>query len=82
MDLERDLFRVTLAGKAGASQEELFETIRALNYTPSLAGGEGFHASEETTHPMGEMPELVRKAIDRAKAESKRFILVDCMGDN
>jgi len=28
------------------------------------------------------MPELVRKAIDRAKAESKRFILVDCMGDN
>jgi hypothetical protein len=82
MDLERDLFRVTLAERDAPTQEALFNAIRDLTYTPSVASAGTFKPADEPTDPMGAMPELVRDAIARAKAESKRFILVDCMGDN
>jgi len=81
MDVERDLFRVTLADREPPSQEVLFKAVQELSYTPSLASPESFRGGAEALHPRGDPPEIVRKALDRAKAE-KKLVLVDCMGDN
>ncbi len=83
MDLKQDLFRVTLAETDPPTKEDLFKAIRELSYTPSLADASTFGSAAEPVHPAAaEVPHLIQKALDRAKAESKKFVLVDCMGDN
>jgi len=81
MDLERDLFRVTLAVRNAPTEAALLEVIRKLNYTPNIVPPTEFGEGRKPVHAMGEPPELVRRALDRAKTEKKRFVLVDCMGD-
>ena len=83
MDLKQDLFRVTLVETDPPTKADLFKTIRELSYTPSLADVSSFGTALEPVHPEArEIPPLIQKALDRAKAESKKFVLVDCMGDN
>jgi hypothetical protein len=81
MDPERDLFRVTLAERDAPADAALLDVIRKLNYTPRVVSAEEFRAGREPVRAMGEPPELVRRALERAKVEKKRFVLVDCMGD-
>jgi len=81
MDLERDLFRVTLAERGAPAEAALIDVVRKLSYTPSVVNTSSFREGREPVHAMGEPPDLVQKAIDRAKVEKKRFVLVDCMGD-
>lgn len=81
MDVERDLFRITLADQGAPTQEALFKTITELNYTPSLASPESFRTSAKALQPKGEPPQVVQKALARARAQRK-LVLVDCMGDN
>lgn len=81
MDLERDLFRVTMAKRDAPVEAALIEAVRELNYTPSVVDAASFREEQEPVHAMGKPPDLVREALDRAKAEGKRFVLVDCMGD-
>jgi hypothetical protein len=78
MDVERGLFRIS---GDSASETTVLETIRKLGYEPSIAASSEFHATG-AFHPVGEMPELVRAALGRARAESKRFVIVDCAGDS
>lgn len=82
MDLAHDLFRVTLAEGPVPSQDALFGAIRELGYTPSVADTSTFRSTPEPVHPAVGLPGLVRRALDRAKSEGKKFVLVDCMGDN
>ena len=83
IDLKQDLFQVTLAETGPPTKEDLFKAIRELGYTPSLADVSAFGTAAEPVHPAAtEMPPLIQKALDQAKAESKKFVLVDCMGDN
>ncbi|MBI2899810.1 MAG: hypothetical protein HYY17_06470 [Planctomycetes bacterium] len=77
MDLDRDLFRVT----GDVTRESVFAVIRALGYMPRAADPADFREMSGPTHPMGDAPELVRKACERARAE-KKLVLVDCMGDD
>ncbi len=81
MDLERDLFRITLAERDAPAEAALLEVVRKLNYRPSIVPAVEFREAREPVHAMGEPPELVRRALERAKAEKKRFVLVECMGD-
>jgi len=80
MDLERDLFRVTLAEQDAAAEAALLEAVRKLNYTPGVVDAKSFQEAREPVHAMGEPPQLVRRALERAKLQ-KRFVLVDCMDD-
>lgn len=82
MDVEHDLFRLTLAEKEAPTQEALYTVIKDLGYTPSAETPKSFRTTAKHLHPTGEAPEVVRKALDRAKSEGKKFVLVDCMGDN
>ncbi len=82
MDLAHELFRVTMAHGPAPSQELLFGAIHELGYTPSLADASAFRSIAAPTHPAAAVPVLIRKALDRAKKEGKKFVLVDCMGDN
>lgn len=82
MDLAHDLFRVTLSEGGGPSEEALFKAVQELNYTPSLAPQELFQAAPPPVHLTGNRPEIVERALAKAKTESKKFVLVDCMGDN
>jgi len=70
-DLARDLVRVT-----GASAEAVIAKVRDLKYDATVADGRDF--SPGGAHPTGLLPPAVRKAIDRAKAEGKRALFVDC----
>ncbi|MCI0656595.1 MAG: heavy-metal-associated domain-containing protein [Acidobacteria bacterium] len=81
-DLARDLFRVTPADGAAPSQEALFSAIRKLGYKPGLAEVSAFRSTPEPVHPARDVPDAVQKALDRAKPGGKKFVLVDCMGDD
>ncbi len=81
IDLARDLFRVTLSPKDSATDDEILEAVRALNYDPSRTDPARFRVEAAPIHPVGEAPDLVRKAIERARAEGKRFVIVDCTGE-
>jgi|GEM_PF-5649994 len=79
MDLERDLFRVTLKDATGRGS--VFAAVRDLGYTPRMADPTAFRRTAEIVHPTGDAPDLVRKACERARAE-KKLVLVECMGDS
>ncbi|MBI2932792.1 MAG: hypothetical protein HYY16_14185 [Planctomycetes bacterium] len=81
MDLERDLFRVTLAQRDAPPEAALIDVVRKLNYTPSVVDAASFREGRDPVHAMGKAPDLVRSALERAKGEKRRFVLVDCMGD-
>ena len=81
MDVEHDLFRVTIVEKDSPTQEAVFAVIKDLNYTPVAAPAESFRIAAPPLQSTGEAPEAVRKALGRAKAE-KKLVLVDLMGDN
>ena len=82
MDLKQDLFRVTLNEKNPPSKEDLFKVIRELTYTPSLADASTFGTAVEPVHPAAVgIPSLIHEALERARKESRKFVLVDCMGD-
>lgn len=76
------LFRVTPADGAAPSQEALFSAIRKLGYKPGLAEVSAFRSTPEPVHPARDVPDAVQKALDRAKPGGKKFVLVDCMGDD
>lgn len=82
MDLAHDLFRVTQSEGGGMSTVVLFKAVQELNYTPSLAPPEHFQVAPPPVHLSGKRPEIVERALAKAKTESKKFVLVDCMGDN
>ena len=82
MDLERDLFRVTLVERDAPAEAALIEVVRKLNYTPSVVDAASFREGREPVHAMGKAPDLVRRALERANGEKKKFVLVDCMGDS
>jgi hypothetical protein len=82
MDLSHDLFRVSLAEGAALPQEVLLGAIRELGYAPSPGDASAFRSTPEPVHSARDVADLVRKALDRAKTEGKKFVLVDCMGDN
>jgi hypothetical protein len=82
MDVEHDLFRITVAEKDAPTVDALFAVIRDLNYTPSMAAADGFRPGARQSHPAGDAPDVVKQALAKAKLEGKRFVLVDCMGDN
>lgn len=81
MDLERDLFRITLSEGDPSAETALLDAVRELNYTPSIEPITAFGSGSEPVHAVGKPPDLIRRALERAKAEKKRFVLVDCMGD-
>ncbi len=81
-DLSRDLFQVTQVEGSAPSLEALFGAVRELGYTPNLVDASTFRPTADAVNAAARMPELVRKALDRAKTDGKRFLLVDCMGDN
>lgn len=81
MDVEHDLFRVTLAEKDPPIRDALHSVIKELGYTPSAAATESFRVAPKLLESTGEAPETVRQALVRAKAE-KKLVLVDLMGDN
>ncbi len=81
MDVEHDLFRVSIAKKDSPTQEAVFAVIKDLNYIPSVAPAESFRIAATPPQSAGEAPEAVRKALGRAKAK-KKLVLVDLMGDN
>ena len=81
MDVEHDLFRVTLAEKDAPTRDALFAVVKGLGYDPSSAPAEGFRVAATPLSSTGEAPEAVRKALGRAKTE-KKLVLVDLMGDN
>ncbi|MBI4564758.1 MAG: hypothetical protein HY716_08730 [Planctomycetes bacterium] len=82
MDLERDLFRVSRGGENAASEDRIFAAIRELSYTPSRADPSTFQARPEFHRPVGQPPEIMWSAVEKARRESKRFIIVECTGDN
>lgn len=76
-DLAHDLFRVT--GPADA--ESLVAQVRALKYDARLLPPDTpFAPTEQRVHPVGPVPEAIRRALDRARAERK-LVLVDCKTD-
>lgn len=81
MDVEHDLFRVSISEQNSTTQQAVFAVIKDLGYDPSAAPVESFRATQTTPRPIGEAPEIVRQALDKAKVE-KKFVLVYCMGDN
>ena len=82
MDLQQDLFRVTLAETNAPTKDDLFKAIQDLAYTPTLKSGVTFAATPKGILPGGSIPPLIQKALDQAKAESKQFVLVKGTGDN
>lgn len=81
MDVEHDLFRVTIAEKDAPTRDALFAVIKGLGYDPAAAPADGFRVAATPLTSTGEAPEAMRKALARAKAE-KKLVLVDLMGDN
>ena len=82
MDLGQDLFRVTTAGSDTPTKEGLFKAIQELGYTPSLVARAKFAAVMKADPTKGGTPALIQNALDQARAESKRFVLVKGTGDN
>lgn len=81
LDLEHDLFRVSLSEKNPPTQDAVFAVIKDLNYTPSAASAASFSIAPTAPASTGEAPAAVREALAKAKAE-KKIVLVDLMGDN
>ena len=81
MDVEHDLFRVTLVAKDAPTQEGVFAIIKDLNYTPTASSTESFQVPVAPLLSKNEAPEAVRLALGRAKV-AKKLVLVDLMGDN
>ena len=82
MDLRQDLFRVTLADTNAPTKDDLFKAMLDLTYTPTLENGSTFAAAPEVSPPAEGIPPLIQKALNQAKTESKRFVLVEGTGDN
>lgn len=76
-DLERGLFRVT-----GGDRDAMFAEIRRLGYEPSSGDPRAFRPTGTATHPLGEPPERVRRALEQARSAGKRFVIVDCAADS
>ena len=81
MDLVHDLFRVTRSSDV-PTPAAILDAVRLLNYEPRVATAGEFHVHDEPLHPVGAPAEVIRAALAKAKAAGKRFVLVDCMGDN
>ncbi len=81
MDVEHDLFRVTLSEQEPPTQDAVYAVIKDLNFTPSAASAGSFRPAAARRESTGEVPEAVRKALARAK-EEKKLVLVDLTGDN
>lgn len=82
MDVERDLFRITLADKDAPPVKALLSVVRDLGYMPRRVAPDKFQPGAASPYPQGDPPEIVKAALARAKSEGKKFVLAACMGDN
>ena len=82
MDLQQDLFRITLADENAPTKGDLFKTIRDLTYTPTLEIGTTFSVAPKGILLKGNIPPVIQKALEQARTESKRFVLLKGTGDN
>lgn len=80
MDLERDLFRVTFRPDARPNPDPLLQAISDLGYKPTIERNASFQPTDPKVHPAAGVPELLRKPLEKARAEGK-LVLVDCMAE-
>lgn len=81
MDLERDLFTVTVAG-VGPSEADMIAAVEGEGFEATIwRRGEAPGPASGTNQPRsGAMPALVQEALDRASREGK-LVLLDFYAD-
>ena len=82
MDVKQDLFQVTLEDTGAPTKELLFKAIEDLSYTSSLADGATFSGAPKAGSANSDTPAIIQKALDEARAKSKKFVIVKGTGDN
>lgn len=79
-DLDRDLFRIQVDGTWEAHEAKILATVKETGFKPTRVEGQDFGKPLAKKGDGERPPKLIVEAIERAKKEGKKYLLVDATG--